>query len=147
MDKVVIVGSGASGVHFALSLLRKGYDVHMLDVGARGGPPINQQDTFVELKSKLIDPVAYFLGEDFSGVLLPESKSEYYGIPPNKSYVFVNVDDGIKASGFSPLWSFAQGGLAQAWTGGVYPFNSSELGQYPFHYNDIEPYYSEVAKR
>ncbi|MGN6734204.1 MAG: GMC oxidoreductase [Candidatus Binatia bacterium] len=119
----------------------------MLDVGARGGPPINQQDSFVELKSKLIDPVAYFLGEDFSGVLLPESKSEYYGIPPNKSYVFVNVDDGIKASGFSPLWSFAQGGLAQAWTGGVYPFNSSELGQYPFHYNDIKPYYSEVAKR
>ena len=25
-DKVLIVGSGASGVHFALSVLRKGYD-------------------------------------------------------------------------------------------------------------------------
>ena len=51
----------------------------MLDVGARGGPPINQQDGFVELKTKLTDPVAYFLGEEFSGVLLPESKSEYTG--------------------------------------------------------------------
>ena len=37
MDKVVIVGSGASGVHFALSLLEKGYEVVMLDVGV-GGP-------------------------------------------------------------------------------------------------------------
>ena len=110
MDNVVIVGSGASGVHFALSLLRKGYDVHMLDVGARGGEPINQQDSFVELKTKLIDPAAYFLGEDFSGVFLPEFKSEYYGIPPNKSYVIANGDDGVRTSGFSPLWSFAQGG-------------------------------------
>jgi choline dehydrogenase-like flavoprotein len=147
MDNVVIVGSGASGVHFALSLLRKGYDVHMLDVGATGGQPINRQDSFVELKAKLIDPAAYFLGEDFSGVFLPEFKSEYYGIPPNKSYVFANVDRGVRTSGFSPLWSFAQGGLAQAWTGGAYPFNSDELEEYPFCYGDIEPYYSEVAKR
>jgi choline dehydrogenase-like flavoprotein len=147
MDNVVIVGSGASGVHFALSLLRKGYDVHMLDVGATGGQPINRQDSFVELKAKLIDPAAYFLGEDFSGVFLPEFKSEYYGIPPNKSYAIVNVDDGVRTNGFSPLWSFAQGGLAQAWTGGVYPFNSNELEEYPFCYDDIGPYYSEVAKR
>ena len=33
MDRIVIVGSGASGVHFALSVLQKGYDVVMLDVG------------------------------------------------------------------------------------------------------------------
>ena len=147
MDNVVIVGSGASGVHFALSLLRKGYDVHMLDVGGSGSQPINPQDSFVELKARLIDPAAYFLGEDFSGVFLPEFKSEYYGIPPSKSYVLANVNDGVRTSGFSPLWSFAQGGLAQAWTGGVYPFNSAELEEYPFCYGDIEPYYSEVAKR
>ena len=32
-DRILIVGSGASGVHFALSVLRKGYEVVMLDVG------------------------------------------------------------------------------------------------------------------
>jgi hypothetical protein len=37
--------------------------------------------------------------------------------------------------------------LAQAWTGGAYPFNDHELEEYPFTYGDIEPYYSEVAKR
>jgi choline dehydrogenase-like flavoprotein len=148
MDKVVIVGSGASGVHFTLSLLKKGYDVLMLDVGGSGGEPVNQQDSFVDLKTKLNDPAAYFLGEDFSGVFLPDFKSEYYGIPPNKSYVFADVDgDAIKTSGFSPLRSFAQGGLAQAWTGGVYPFNEHELEDFPFRYKDIEPYYDEVARR
>ena len=33
MKRVLIVGSGASGVHCALSLLKKGYEVVMLDVG------------------------------------------------------------------------------------------------------------------
>ena len=148
MDKVVIVGSGASGVHFALSLLKKSYDVLMLDVGNSGPDPVNREDSFVDLKAKLQDPAAYFLGEDFSGVFFPELKSEYYGIPPNKSYVLANVEDGgVRASEFSPLLSFAQGGLAQAWTGGAYPFNSDELDEYPFSYADIEPYYNEVAKR
>lgn len=144
----MIVGSGASGVHFALSLLHKGYDVVMLDVGENGAEPVNLKDSFTELKSKLKDPAAYFLGEDFSGVLYPDITSEYYGIPPNKSYIFANVDgDAVQSSGFSPLRSFAQGGLAQAWTGGVYPFNDHELGDFPFGYKEIEPYYNEVARR
>jgi choline dehydrogenase-like flavoprotein len=148
MDKVVIVGSGASGVHFALSLLRKGYDVLMLDVGRNGTGAVNRRDSFVELKTKLSDPAAYFLGRDFSGVFFPDLTSEYYGIPPNKSYIFTDVDgDAVKTNGFSPLRSFAQGGLAQAWTGGVYPFNEEELRDFPFSYRDIEPYYNEVAKR
>ena len=148
MDKVVIVGSGASGVHFALSVLQKGYDVLMLDVGRAGTEPVNGQNTFLDLKTKLKDPAAYFLGEDFEGVVNPDFKSEYYGIPPSKSYVFSDVDGArAETNGFSPLLSFAQGGLAQAWTGGVYPFNDDELEQFPLRYKDIEPYYNEVAKR
>ena len=72
MDNVVIVGSGASGVHFALSLLKKGYEVVMLDVGGSGAEPVNKQDSFAELKANLKDPAAYFLGEDFSGVFFPD---------------------------------------------------------------------------
>ena len=30
---ILVVDSGASGVHFTLSMLRKGYQVTMLDVG------------------------------------------------------------------------------------------------------------------
>ena len=48
--------------------------------------------------------------------------------------------------GFEPLVSFAQGGLSEVWTAGVYAFNDEELSDFPFSFADIEPYYSEVAK-
>ena len=41
MARVSVVGSGASGVHFALTLLEKGYDVTMLDVG-RAPPALHK---------------------------------------------------------------------------------------------------------
>ena len=36
MDRVLVVGSGASGVHFALSLLERGHHVTMVDGGLSG---------------------------------------------------------------------------------------------------------------
>lgn len=148
MDKILIVGSGASGVHFALSVLKKGYDVTMLDVGHKKPDIVNPDNTLNELKKNLADPVRYFLGEDYKAVIYPDFKSEYYGFPPSKDYVF-SIPQGFKfrLHGFAPVFSFAQGGLAEAWTGGVYPFNDYDLEDFPFSYEDIEPYYEDVANR
>jgi choline dehydrogenase-like flavoprotein len=151
MKRIVIVGSGASGVHFALSVLKKGHEVVVLDVGYGKPKPVNVDDTFPELKKNLADPAAYFLGERFGAVVYPGSESEYYtkfyGFPPNKSYVFSKSPMDFAARGFEPLLSFARGGLAEAWTAGVYPFNDHELKAFPFDYQEIEPHYAEVAKR
>jgi choline dehydrogenase-like flavoprotein len=151
MGKIVIVGSGATGVHFALSVLKKGYEVVILDVGYAKPPPVNVTDTFPDLKKNLADPAAYFLGEHFESVVYPGSESEYYtkyyGFPPNKSYVFSKSPMDFTARGFEPLLSFARGGLAEAWTAGVYPFNDDELREFPFDYKAIEPHYAEVARR
>jgi len=148
VNKILIVGSGASGVHFALSALKKGYEVVMLDVGHTKPAPVNPEDTFSDLKTNLRDPVSYFLGENFEAVVHPGSKGEYYGFPPNKSYVFSKPRNfNLSTQGFEPLLSFARGGLAEAWTGGVYPLNEKELEQFPFTYSDMEPYYGEVARR
>ncbi len=145
---VVVVGSGASGVHFALTILQKGYDVTMLDVGNESPPVLNPEDKFCDLKNNLADPVQYFLGDDFRSVIFPDSEEEYYGFPPGKGYVFLRPEGfKLKTNGFSPLVSFARGGLAEAWTGGTYPFNDDDLKGFPFTYRDIEPYYSEVARR
>ncbi|MCI0557749.1 MAG: hypothetical protein MN733_04585, partial [Nitrososphaera sp.] len=62
MEKLLIVGSGASGVHFAYSVLQKGYEVVMLDVGHEGPKAINAGDSIVDLKANLSDPAEYFLG-------------------------------------------------------------------------------------
>ncbi|MCP4156381.1 MAG: hypothetical protein GY757_52195, partial [bacterium] len=148
MKKITIVGSGASAIHFALSVLKKGYDVTMLDVGYTGPAAVNPEDSFNRLKCSLKDPVNYFLGDRFESVVPPDSADEIYGFPPNKLYIFKHPD-GFKenSSGFEPLFSFAAGGLAQAWTGGSYPFDDNDLKQFPMDYKDLEPYYDEVTDR
>jgi choline dehydrogenase-like flavoprotein len=148
MDRIVVVGSGASGVHFALSVLRKGYDVVMLDVGRVKPEVVNPADTFTDLKRTLQDPVRYFLGDDYEAVVYPGSAGEYYGFPPNKRYVFSAPPAFMtRVSGFAPLSSFARGGLAEAWTAGAYPVNDADLAAFPFRFRDLEPSYVEVARR
>ncbi|MFX0137404.1 MAG: GMC oxidoreductase [Candidatus Hodarchaeota archaeon] len=148
MEKVIIVGSGASGVHFAQSLLQKKYQVIMLDVGYKRTEMLNPDNSFADLKYNLNDPVEYFLGKNFESVIYPDNESEYYGFPPNKNYVFQKPKQfSYQSSGFSPLFSFARGGLAEVWTGGVYPLNDGELSDFPFSYRDILPYYNESARR
>lgn len=148
MKPVVVVGSGPSGVHFAKTVLDGGRPVTMLDVGYTRPPASLPDVTFAQLKSALPDPIEYFLGRDFEGITFPGAAGEYYGVPPGRSFVF-EAPDGFHSvnRGFAPLFSFAQGGLAEAWTGGVYPFNDAELADFPFSFEDIAPAYAEVARR
>ncbi len=145
---VTVVGSGASGIHFALTLLKKGKKVTLVDTGYQAPPKVNVEDSFKDLKENLEDPAEYFLGKEYESVVSPEFSHEIYGFPPNKQYVF-RTPKGFShhSEGFEPLFSFARGGLAQAWTGGSYPYNDDDLRDYPFDYKDIEPYYSEIADR
>ena len=148
MSDLVVIGSGASAVHFALQALEGGRSVTMLDVGHPRPPAVNPGDTFAELKQELDDPAGYFLGSDYSGMLWPGAKGEYYGFPPHKDYIFRGVDPfAVRARGFEPLVSFGQGGLAEAWTGGVFPFNEAELEDFPFGWDELAPYYGRVAQR
>lgn len=152
MKRILIVGSGASGVHFALSVLKKGHDVIMVDVGQSKSTVPNPEANFGELKSSLNDPVDYYLGQNLEAVVYPGSDRKYYtkpyAFPPSKNHVFAKPNGfTFEATGFEPMFSFAQGGLAEAWTGGVYPLNDAELAEFPFRYRDIEPGYGEVAGR
>ena len=148
--KLLVIGSGPTGVHFTLSALKRNHHVMMIDVGMQR-PPIELPDeTFTGLKRHLPDPARYFLGEDYSAAILPEpdGSSEYYGFPASKGYVFQQPPYfRYEGRGFSPLISFATGGLAEAWTGGCYAFNDAELSEFPFAYADLEPHYDEVARR
>jgi choline dehydrogenase-like flavoprotein len=148
MKRITVVGSGASGAHFALSLLRKGHAVQLVDAGYTGPAPIAPDRRIPDLKRELADPVEYFLGSDLSGLTLPGEEGEYYGFPPQKQYVF-RYPEGVatRTRGFEPLSSFAEGGLAQAWTAGVFPFNEDDLTDFPLPYEELAPYYGEVAER
>lgn len=148
--KLLVIGSGPTGVHFSLSALRKGHQVTMLDVGTPRPAMALPDETFIGLKTQLPDPARYFLGEGFEAAMLPtaDRSSEYYGFPPSKDYVFRPPEQfRYEGHGFSPLISFAKGGLAEAWTAGCYAFNDAELSEFPFDYAEIKPHYDEVAHR
>jgi choline dehydrogenase-like flavoprotein len=148
MSRIVVVGSGASGVHFALTALEKGHHVLMLDVGREKPPVVGPDYLFDELKAQLPDPAAYFLGSTFEAVTRPGAKGEVYAFPPSKRYVFAEAEEnGTRGHGLSPLVSYARGGLAEAWTAGVYPFNEHELADFPLGYSDLAGYYDAVAER
>src|SRR5205085_9959391 len=106
------------------------------------GAPLNG------VKRGLEDPAGYFLGRNFEALILPNHGKEYYGFPPSKGHVFRDHKDfRYGAEGFTPLVSFAAGGLAEAWTGGSYPFNDDDLQHFPFNYAELGPFYGEVARR
>ena len=148
MSKCTVIGSGPSGLHFAQTALELGYEVEMIDVGYSAPPAIEPDDSFQELKSHLSDPATYLLGSKMEGVLLPGQQEEFYGIPPSKNYALNSVAQlRLRTEKFKPMFSFAQGGLAQMWTAGCYPFNEAETADYPFAYEELLSCYEAVAKR
>ena len=148
MTKCTVIGSGPSGVHFAQTALELGHHVEMIDVGKEPPEAVNPGDSFQALKENLADPASYFLGAASEGVLLPGQKEEFYGIPPTKNYALESVPGvGFEGHDFAPMFSFAQGGLAEMWTGGCYPFNDAELADFPFSYAEFAPYYAQISKR
>ena len=149
--KIVVIGSGPSGVHFALSALEKGHEVTMLDVGGEKPPAVMPDGSYRDLKNDLPDPVAYFVGDDYDAASIPDpdgGASEYYGLPPSKDYVFEHPRGiNYESTGFSPLFSYAAGGLAECWTAGSYPLNDDELSGFPIGFDDLAPHYETVAQR
>ncbi|MGE0555341.1 MAG: GMC oxidoreductase [Gemmatimonadales bacterium] len=146
--RVLVVGSGASGVHFALTALERGFRVTMIDVGHERPEAPLPEASVEQLKERLEDPVAYFVGERGQGVAYPATKASFYGHPPSKDHVF------RKPPGFvtqeirmAPVYSFARGGLAEAWTAGSYELGPDDLREFPIDRAALAAGYRTVARR
>jgi choline dehydrogenase-like flavoprotein len=141
------VGSGPSGGDFARIALARGQRVTLLDVGRERTANPHPDAELGRLKRELDDPATWFLGEDFGSFIPPSDEKVYYGFPPSKAYVFEgNGGFPWQSSGFAPLLSLAAGGLAEAWTGGSYAFNDEELEGWPISWDDLGPWYADVAR-
>jgi len=79
--RVVVVGSGVSGAHAALTLLERGHDVELWDVGREESAFPEKSATFHDLKARLADPVTFFLGTD-RRALIPPNAPELFRHPP-----------------------------------------------------------------
>ena len=148
MKTVTVVGSGASAVHFAETALENGWRVRMLDVGRARPEPTMPDASFLKVIDAHEDASRYFLGDNFQATKMPGPAGEYYGFPPHREYIFEGVPQvRMQSRGFEPLQSFAQGGLAEAWTGGSFPFTEAEVEDFPFEYESLRRHYDTVAER
>jgi choline dehydrogenase-like flavoprotein len=148
MKSVAVVGSGASAVHFAQTALQRGWSVTLFDVGRARPEHVRPELTFEGLKRSHARASEYFLGDDFEGVLFPGGVGEYYWFPPHREYVFApHPRLSTRAEGLDPLMSYARGGLAEAWTGAVFPFSDGELALWPLTHAELAPHYDTIAQR
>jgi len=148
VTRTVIVGSGVSGAHASLTLLERGHDVELWDVGTEENAFPGHGPTFHELKQSLPDPVTYFLGSDL-GALVPPTSSELLRYPPSRGFMVSAADgfDDFVSAGFFPYASFAKGGLANGWGANALAFDEGDLADWPVSFADMEPAYKVVAER
>jgi choline dehydrogenase-like flavoprotein len=148
MSRIVVVGSGVSGAHAALTLLERGYDVEMWDVGQEEEAFPEPGATFHELKHRLADPVAYFLGADLRAIVPPTSP-ELLRYPPSRGFLTPPEDEFLNFTreGFFPQGSFAKGGLANGWGANALSFDDNDLAEWPVSFSEMEAAYRVVYER
>ncbi len=145
---ITVIGSGPSGAHFAKTLLERGHEVTMLDIGREPDEPLLPDASLLELKDRLEDPGRYFIGNDGSGIVFPSEDGEVYGFPPGKRYIFDEPEGfEVRTSGFEPLFGYARGGMAEAWTAGCYPYDEAELAAIGLPAEAMHRAYGRIAER
>lgn len=144
---VIIVGSGPAGVSAAFPLLEAGLKVFMVDGGrqAKTSPP-----TTPYLTSRLNDAAQteWMLGRDFHALHFAAASSPKFRTPTH-SHVFEHFEQSNRIVGehFVATSSLARGGLSNAWGCGVAKLSASELKDFPFPADELEPSYARVTRR
>lgn len=146
--RVVVVGSGVSGAHAALTLLERGHDIELWDVGRKESAFPERSATFHDLKRRLADPVAYFLGADRSA-LIPPGAPELFNHPPSRQFLATSADLlwDFTSDSFLPFASFAKGGLANGWGANALGFDENDLAGWPVSFSEMDAAYKTVCAR
>lgn len=144
----IVVGSGPSGANAALTLLRRGKQVELWDVGREEpGFPLPDAD-FHALKQSLADPQGYFLGPAFEALMTPGA-GELLRYPPARSFL-LQPDDPLWpfADGeFRPFASYTRGGLGVGWGANAVSFDDDDLRDWPIAVADLAEAYAEAGRR
>jgi len=146
--RIVVVGSGVSGAHAALTLLERGYPVELWDVGRDEASFPEAALTFHDLKSRLADPVTYFLGADL-GAIVPPAASELLRYPPSRQFLASPQDPlwPFVSDGFTAQGSFTKGGLANGWGANALAFDENDITEWPVSASEMDAAYRTVCAR
>ena len=151
MFDVIIIGSGASGVHAARQLSRSaGLKICIIDVGKTAPEQRLPESPIHEIRKAQVDCFQEFIGSEFEA--MNNIISEYL-MPKIKSPLLRFVTNGIendllkpKADQFMNIESLAKGGLANIWGAQVYQFQEQDLKDFPFKVEELHPYFLDLAE-
>lgn len=150
MHDYIVVGSGCSGAMAAQTLVEKGLEVTMLDVGIgqeKPGADIPEED-FLTLRKTDVEQYRYLIGEDASGVGWGKVGKGEQITPPRKHIMqdterYIPVD----SDSFSPLESLGYGGLGIGWGLQCWEYSKSDLKRTGLDPARMAAAYQKVADR
>src|SRR3989344_803975 len=146
---VIVIGSGAAGVHAAHPLVTAGLRVLMLDGGVPA-PAILQEPPpggFLDMRKRSYDQTRWFVGEDPSE--LPAQTEMNGMIGGNRDFVTRHTDAllPLHARGQEEVTqTLAEGGLASAWGGACTYFDETQLRSLKLPPQEIQKAYAEVTQ-
>jgi len=147
--KIVIIGSGASGISAALGFEKKGIVPTILDVGDTNKKTCNVSGNLYDYRknNELFDLMIGENLEGLSNILNGTSLPPKLTSPMNNYIISDHKEHSpLKTSNFSAIQSFAIGGLAAAWGAGLYRYNESELQNMPLRSASLNPFYDALSK-
>lgn len=150
MHEVIIVGSGPAGVAAALEFSNKGIKPLILDVGnaKKNNSPRVEGNLYAYRKQH--DCFKLLIGEKFQRLsnLGNEKPVPLKLTAPNVGYVTKDAQrfSPIDETDFNAIQSFATGGLANAWSAGLYRYNDHDLEEFPFQEGDLAPYFDNLTQ-
>lgn len=144
---VIIVGSGPAGVSAAFPLLEAGLKVLMVDGGREANTP-PPASPYLTSRANRSDQAEWMLGRDFHALHFAAASSPKFRTPTH-SHVFEGFEKSNRIVGedFVAPGSLARGGLSNAWGCGVAKLSATELKDFPFSPDELEPSYARVTRR
>ena len=150
MYTVIIVGSGPAGVAAALECSNKGIKPLLLDVGntKTNNFPLIEGNLYTYRRHH--DCFKLLIGEKFQRLsnLGNEKPIPLKLTAPNMEYVTKDANrfSPIDERDLNAIQSFATGGLANAWSAGLYRYNDLDLEAFPFKQNDVAVYFDALTQ-
>ncbi|WP_103071109.1 hypothetical protein [Aquimarina sediminis] len=144
----IVVGSGATGAIAAKTLVDKGMQVGLLDIGEEDGEykQVIPDSDFRTIRKNDKNQHSYFLGNKFEGIPWETTRVGSQLTPPRSFLTrFSEKLLPFESDSFQPMESTAKGGLGGGWGLGCYVFSKLELEALGLSEPDMLQSYQEVA--
>ena len=142
MEKIIVVGSGPSGVSAAFALVNKGYDVTMLDAGItledKNKKLVEKIRNAKNWSEKLLEPIKKPMHEKGKDAPLK------YVYGSDYSYKDVNKHTPIELDNLACSTSLGLGGLSSVWGAALMPHLDEDISDWPIKIKDLKMHYEKV---